>query len=77
MMGRASCRLGMTVETGNEAVCRGDWGRGCVWRLGTRLCVGETRHEAVCRGDSLAWPDPIPHRGKGSGIWPYSAQEFN
>ena len=19
---------------------------------------------------SLAWPDPIPHRGKGSGIWP-------
>ena len=21
---------------------------------------------------SLAWPDPIPHRGKGSGIWPQS-----
>jgi len=19
---------------------------------------------------SLAWPDPIPHRGKGSGPWP-------
>ena len=19
---------------------------------------------------SLAWPDPIPHRGKGSGTWP-------
>jgi len=21
---------------------------------------------------SLAWPDPIPHRGKGSGTWPQS-----
>jgi len=39
-------------ETGNKAMCRGDWGQGYVqWRLGTRLCVGETGNEAVSRAD--------------------------
>ena len=27
------------------------------------------RHECIAL-PSLAWPAPIPHRGKGSGIWP-------
>ena len=24
----------------------------------------------ACPKISLTWPDPIPHRGKGSGTWP-------
>ena len=28
--------------------------------------------ESGMRLHSLVWPDPIPHRGKGSGTWPQS-----
>ena len=41
------------------------------------VCIAETwfcddivEAECTIRGYSLAWPDPIPHRGKGSGTWP-------
>jgi len=31
--------------------------------------VGVTLYVKPTHLPSLAWPDPIPHRGKGSGIW--------
>ena len=38
--------------------------------IGSRfLCVDLTWNDPY----SLTWPDPIPHRGKGSGTWPQSS----
>jgi len=38
--------------------------------LGRGTTLSEFSTNAGPPGSSLAWPDPIPHRGKGSGIWP-------
>ena len=50
-----------------------------MWRVGARrvgdetIPVRDTGSNPYWGWFSLAWPDPIPHWGKGSGTWPWSS----
>ena len=57
------------VGQSNMTSCK-RWGRRLKCLVPFQFSLGTRSSDLHTVSGSLAWPDPIPHRGKGSGIWP-------